>query len=395
MGYVHIRITGPDISGFVSNICGQGVILRDLQVDDGLRVRAIVRSQDLRSIIQLAGRTNHKVTVLSVGGLIVMISGLLRRPVLVLSLALVVFLTFWIPSRVFFVGIEGNQNVPYSRILLEAESCGIRFGAKRSVVRSEAVKNRLLESMPELQWVGVNTKGCIATISVKEDASQKNSSIAVPYSNIVADRDGIVLYSSVTAGAPACKVGEAVKEGQILISGWQDMGLIIKTTRAAGEIYAQTDRVVELVTPLSYVEKGKIKSDSINYSLIVGKKRINLSKGSGISYAGCDKIYASYYLTLPGGFTLPLALETTCSVSYEIAGILEDADHARALLSEQADKYLLAQTVSGTIQGRQLLFEEDKNLGRTTARYTCVEMIGRERIGEMDIQYGEDRGENR
>ena len=93
MGYVHIRITGPDISGFVSNICGQGVILRDLQVDDGLRVRAIVRSQDLRSIIQLAGRTNHKVTVLSVGGLIVMISGLLRRPVLVLSLALVVFLS--------------------------------------------------------------------------------------------------------------------------------------------------------------------------------------------------------------------------------------------------------------------------------------------------------------
>ena len=92
---------------------------------------------------------------------------------------------------------------------------------------------------------------------------------------------------------------------------------------------------------------------------------------------------------------MPLALETTCSVSYEIAGILEDADHARALLSEQADKYLLAQTVSGTIQGRQLLFEEDKNLGRTTARYTCVEMIGRERIGEMDIQYGEDRGENR
>lgn len=393
--YVHIQITGADVSGVMRNICEQGIVLENVRAEDGLCVRAVIRYRDLMRVKHMVKKANHRITVIHIGGLFILLSNLVKRPVLVLSVALLVFLSFWIPSRVFFVGVEGNRNVLTTRILQEAESCGICFGSKRSYVRSEIVKNNLLEAIPELQWVGVNTKGCTAMISVREDASQKNSSEAIGYSNIVADRDGIVLYTSVTAGMPACAVGDAVKEGQVLVSGWQDLGLLVKTTRASGEIFAQTERKIEMVTPLTLTQKGQIQQDRMEYSLIVGKKRINLSKGSGISYVGCDKIYASYYLTLPGGFVLPLALETNSKVIHDVSDDYKDAELAQALLAEQADNYLLAQTVSGTIQNRQLHFCKEQTLGRVVAHYTCVEMIGRERVGEMNIHYGENDGENR
>ena len=388
--FARIRITGANTSGVVDDLCKNGVVLEGVRAEDELSVCATIRSRDLTKLKGRVERQNHSVSVVGTGGIYQLTTEVVKRPILLFAICLIVFLSFWVPTRVFFIGVTGNGNILTWRILQEAESCGICFGAKRSYVRSEVVKNNLLESIPGLQWVGVNTKGCTAVISVREDLSEKSNTENVGYSNIVAERDGIVLYTSVTAGSPGCSVGDAVQEGQVLISGWQDMGLLVKTTRASGEIFALTEREIEMITPISMTEKGEIVADQTKYSLLVGKKRINLSKGSGISYTGCDKIYENYYLTFPGGFVLPLAMETERTVVHKTLDYSQDKASVQNLLSEQIDRYLLDQTVSGTIQGRFLQFEDEISLGRLVARYNCVEMIGRERIGEMNIQYGEN-----
>ena len=388
--FARIRITGANTSGVVDDLCKNGVVLEGVRAEDELSVCATIRSRDLTKLKGRVERQNHSVSVVGTGGIYQLTTEVVKRPILLFAICLIVFLSFWVPTRVFFIGVTGNGNILTWRILQEAESCGICFGAKRSYVRSEVVKNNLLESIPGLQWVGVNTKGCTAVISVREDLSEKSNTENVGYSNIVAERDGIVLYTSVTAGSPACAVGDAVQEGQVLISGWQDMGLLVKTTRASGEIFAQTERQIEMITPVSMTQKGEIVYDETKYSLLLGKKRINLSKGSGISYTGCDKIYERKYLTLPSGFVLPLAIEIERTIVREALEYSQDKECIQTLLLEQIDRYLLDQTVSGTIQSRILQIEDKKTLCRIIARYNCVEMIGRERIGEMNIQYGEN-----
>ena len=83
---------------------------------------------------------------------------------MVIGLCLLLLLVCILPTRVLFMRVEGNESIPENLILEAAEDCGIRFGASRSAVRSEKVKNGILSRISELQWVGVNTKGCIAVI---------------------------------------------------------------------------------------------------------------------------------------------------------------------------------------------------------------------------------------
>lgn len=387
---VHIRIAGADLSFVIQQICNNGVVLQNVVYEDLLHVQATVSYSDYKQIKEIAGRLNHKVMLDGIDGFLPQVYKAKKRPILILSIFFLVYLSLWIPSRVLFISVEGNSAVLTTQILQKAEACGIRFGAKRSVVRSEVVKNNLLESMPELGWVGVNTKGCTALIKVREDISQKNEEKAVAFSNIVAQRDGIVLHATVVSGTPACSVGDVVRQGQVLVSGWQDMGLVVRTSRAIGEIFAQTERKMEIVMPMKYAQKSEIIDSETKYSFLIGKKRINFSKGSGISHTGCDKIYSTYYLSLPGGFVLPLALETECTVIYEMADYSETSDNTQIVLLEQVDQYLLNQTVSGIIQDKQIRFFEDNGVGHMVGEYICVEMIGRERIGELDIQYGKN-----
>ena len=224
---------------------------------------------------QLAEKSGNEVKLRRIHSLIFILKSLMKRPVLVITLLCILLLTLWVPDRVLFISVEGNRTIPVTRILQEAEKCGICFGAKRGDVRSEIVKNHLLESMPELQWAGITTDGCTAIIRVLEDPTQETKMKPVAYSSIVAACDGIVTSCTVTSGSAVCAVGDAVKEGQLLISGYQDMGLLVKLSRSQGEVFAQTERDISLVTPLNYVKMEAIAGQETRYSLIIGKNRIN------------------------------------------------------------------------------------------------------------------------
>lgn len=51
-----------------------------------------------------------------------------------------------------------------------------------------------------------------------------------PYAvaNVVAARDGVLTEVSVTEGMRLCAVGDTVRQGQLLVSGYEDYGLFIR-----------------------------------------------------------------------------------------------------------------------------------------------------------------------
>jgi len=314
----------------------------------------------------------------------------LSRPLLLVGGGVLLTLVLWLPSRVFFVHVEGNSQIPARRILEAAENCGISFGASRREVRSERVKNALLFAVPELQWAGVNTAGCTATISVreKEDSGEQRKKAEV--ASIVASRDGYIIAGTATAGNLLVKPGETVRKGQVLISAYTDCGLSLRAERAEGEIMAQTIREAGAVMPSQYVKKGEVTRIKRKYSLLLRKKRIFLWKDSGIWEGSCGRMYEEYYITLPGGFQLPLAF---CVDSYFLCetgyGELpkEDAEYA---LKAFAQTYLSQRMIAGKILSGVQSVESEEGLYRLKGEYACVEMIG---ISRQE-QIGDTNGEN-
>lgn len=371
-GTVTLEIVSADNIDVLDRLRKWNITVFKLSYPDDLTVHITVSRTDYHAIVQILQKRGCKITVLRHNGIYWRIMDLLRRPVLTVGVLLYLFLVLTVPGKVFFVEVEGNESVPTRMILEAAQSSGIYFGVDRRQVRSERVKNALLEKIPALQWAGVNTNGCVAVISVRERQDttiheEKNTG------SIVAAQDGIIRQITVIKGTQLCTVGQAVKKGQILVSGYKDYGISIKFTGAEGEVFAQTERKLEAITPALVLLRTNPGGVERKYSLIIGKKQINFFKDSGISHTSCVKMYKKTYLVLPGGFTLPVALVTQEIIRYDTeAFYLEDFSFMESICRN----YLQSIMRYGTILQEESHIEVFEGVCRFTAGYSCHEQIG-------------------
>jgi sporulation protein YqfD len=343
-----------------------------------LTYRVSVRRTEYNLLVQLLQRCGASVKIVRKIGLCWKMGALLHRPVLVAAFLILMISTFLLPGRILFISVDGNTGIPDRQILSAAEDCGIRFGASRKLVMSEKVKNALLAAVPQLQWAGVNTSGCTAVISVRERLPEENPKEYHGVSNMTAIRDGYILSATVTSGTAHCMPGEAVKEGQLLISGYTDCGICIRASRAEGEIFAQTKRNLSAATPQNIHSIQESADRLSQISLLIGKKRINLWKDSRISHGSCGRMYEEYYVSLPGGFRLPLAVCVDRRQPYTLTETTIPENDAKQQLQQFSQGYLLRQMVAGQILNKQQTFSAAEGLYRLESQYTCAEMIGKE-----------------
>lgn len=384
-GTVRVELTSADLAGALTAINSVGIILFSTVQTGDLTMEMTLYRRDYADLVKLIRRRGEKLRLVNRLGLYWTGKRLLKRPILLIGVAFLLWLVLFLPTRVLFIRVEGNVTIPTRLILEQAAQCGIDFGAARREVRSEQMKNALLGAIPELQWAGINTTGCVATISVRERAEVEEVDQGTGVSSIVAIRDGVVQEMTVLRGSPTCQVGQAVQAGEVLISGYTDCGISIQATRAQGEVFAQTKRCLVLVSPGEYIEKGEVQRIEKKYSLLIGKKRINFYKDSGILDTSCDKMYFEYVLTLPGGFALPIALAVEQSTYYTSHTVSTDEERLQETLSRFAEQYLLSQMVAGQILERQEVVDQ----GCLYGEYACQEMIGREQSEEIIQSNGE------
>ena len=386
-GMLKVHLTSANISETMSAIAQAGFSVLNWDVIDELNAVFTVSKKDFKKIERILRQKGDQIEILGKTGIYWRIIHLFRRPVLLVGILILLLLNAYIPSRVLFIKVEGNSNIPTRKILEEAQKCGLSFGAERSEIRSERVKNALLESIPELQWSGVNTKGCVAVISVRERESIKEHPTQNVVSSIVAIRDGVIEKCTVTRGSALCKIGQAVKAGEILISGYTDCGITIQATRAEGEVYAKTERAVSVISPLEWLQNRSTGVSKTKYSLIIGKKRINLYNDSGISYPTCGKMYKEMYITLPGGFNLPVCIVEETWDDCVSTNIHMDADLLGTDLLNAAESYVIEQMVAGKVLNSSTVITTQESVAEMEGKYACLEMIGQVRKEEVYGKY--------
>ena len=210
------QITCADVSGFLSFLTKQGVWLRHVKFINKLEAKILIAAVQKECFESIAEKKGVAYIHVRTYGPTRLLQRVLHRPIMLVGVILLFILSWYIPGRVLFVTVEGNQTIPTARILEEAARAGVYFGASRRAIRSEQVKNHIINEMPQLKWVGVNTSGCVARINVSEkEATQGARQNAV--CSIVAERDGVITSCTVTAGSVLCVPGQAVKKGEILV----------------------------------------------------------------------------------------------------------------------------------------------------------------------------------
>lgn len=387
---IQVTLTGGDVIGSLKKITEQNIQIYDIYGAEELSVRFSVLQKDLKVIKKIAKSRGDNLKQENIGYWQSVFHFIQSRFVFILSCIFILLLSIWIPTKIFFVEIQGNETIPDNLILEVVEKYGLYFGADRADIRSESMKISLLSEMEQLDWVGITTAGCVATVEVKEkqihnDSNQDTS----PVSSIIASCDGVIEEITATKGTPLCKVGQVVRKGQVLISAYEDCGFVIKAGRAKGEVVAQTLHDLNVVSPSHCTVRESEISLKTNYSVIIGKNIINFHNNSGISPIGCVKIYEQKNITLPGGFELPFTVVKETIMEYNTVNTQISQEHV-VWMESISDSYLQSQIIAGTILQKKGTYGSDNACFLYQAQYICREQIGKNRIEETLNYYGKN-----
>lgn len=385
-GMIELVVTSAEPRQLLNTLTRTGMSIYHIKPIDELSMGLSIKESDLSTVRTICAMNRAEIKILSRTGIIFLLKRLLKRHLLLAGIFLWLFLNIYLPSRILFVEVEGNEVISAQQIIEKAERCGIFFGQERKLIRSEKVKNALLSEIPELKWVGINTTGCLAVISVSERVTAENSDDKPHVGHIVATQDGVISQLIVTKGSKLCVEGQAVTKGQVLVSGYTDCGLFVRAEEASAEVMAVTERNLKGKIPTKYLVRNEIINEDIEYSIQLGKNIVKLSNKARIYNGNCAKIYKRKFLTLPGGFQLPLALIYERTVCYEdtVSAVRKDD----LTLTDLADRYLRDQMLMGRILESHYKQLPSDDSYCFEAVYICEEMIGKQRQEEIGKENG-------
>lgn len=381
-GQTRLRLTGASPEQCLNALTKEGIAFTQIEREDALHYSITILPQDARKAEGIAEKCFCESEIVRQRGLRFDIKQALKRPVLLLGLLVCLFLSFYLQSYVWVIEVDGCESLPDEKLLRTLSEMDVSVGARTEDIDLQEVRTRLLKQLPELSWVAVNRTG--GRLSVLACAREETKNNEPPYAaaDLVAVRDGIITYANVSEGMRLFSLGDSVREGQVLVSGFEDYGLCLKGVCASGEVYGQTWYMGTLVTPSFSMKKSYTGRTWTHRTLIIGRKRINLSGNSSFLGTLCDKITDTTQLTLPG-YRFPVILETETYREYTLTQEALPPSEAEQMLLEAWDRALEDGMIAGKIEQTTHHCIESGGLYVLQATSTCNELLSRVKPMQM------------
>lgn len=301
-----------------------------------------------------------------------------HRQVLVYSALVAAAFLVWSPFFIWDFTVYGNDTVSETAILRALQEQGVTIGSFGLAVDSVDLRNHVLVELPELSWIAVNVSGCRAYVQVQERVMAPELQLRNTPSNVVATQDGLVLWVNALDGQAMALKGTMVTQGQLLIAGISDIapyGAQIRT--GLGTVSARTWHAYSTNFPSVVEKKGYTGEESTQWSVILGRKRINFFVDSSNWGANYDKIIKTTQWTL---FGLPLPISTISQTicPYTNEEVTLDAQMVQALACEILEPYLRTQlSPDGSVSSSLCQVRQTDSGWSATLQAECVEQIGK------------------
>lgn len=338
-GYVKIILECCRPERMVSLLVSEGVALHNMQRKGIHKMLAVISLRDYQLLCDLAETYGCTVTALSSSGLPVCLKALLGRPMLIFSVILWLAAGIIFSRRVFIINIIGCDAVKKAGVLSLIEETGIKRGAPKAKIDSEEIKRALYNYDERVSFADIRLHGVVLTVVIREADAFKPSGRDDAPSSIYADKDCVIVKLTAGHGNPKARPGQAVKRGELLISGDITPERANPETRvkvaAEGVILGQTayrfsvriERGAEI-----YMRTGK-RLPFTDISLF------GLKPASKISFPNCERERQS--VKWLAGCGLPVKVESGfCYELIPVTGELSDAAMT-GLALKKADALIL------------------------------------------------------
>lgn len=270
-GMLTVQADGPFTERLL-NIC----MHRNLLVKDVKRCgnNRVIFKTDIASFMQMhtpAHRTKSRIRIKKRSGLPFLIKRFRKRlPVLVGIIAIGIVLGY-ASTHIMGITVFGNSRIDTQTIYNSLSECGLSLGAKTSDIDNDLIRNKMMNKLDDLAWIGINANGSRVYVEIierieKENGLEKDGAAC----NLIASRDGVIDHTEIREGQTLIKKGSGVCKGDVLVSGIIDSPVDgFRFVKARGEVYAKTVYTKKREYKLNYIESHYTGKSKARYSVKV------------------------------------------------------------------------------------------------------------------------------
>lgn len=219
-GYLKIRIVGYSPERFL-NLCRHHHIylwgLRPCKNNYEL----FISVKNFRKLKPIIKKTRTKVVILNRYGLPFFLHKYRKRKVFFAGFVCCVISIYVMSAFVWNIHIEGNYSRTDEVILEYLKTTGVYHGMRKSQIDCPRIVKDIRKKFDDIIWASASVEGTRLLIQVKEntDTVRENTEKEEEASDLVAAQDGKIVRIITRTGVPLVAAGDAVKKGDILVSG--------------------------------------------------------------------------------------------------------------------------------------------------------------------------------
>ncbi|HHT53596.1 MAG TPA: sporulation protein YqfD [Clostridiales bacterium] len=360
----------------ILNLCLKyGIIYKDLKLGPGSIT--LECSMYTAELLRLAcAERGISLWVVEKYGLPVILRRYKRRVGVLVGLILAAVLVFLSERFVWDIRITGCENIEENDVILQLGEQNFRIGSYIPTLDVDVIENRFLINSEDIAWISINLRGSVAYVEIREKTKKPEPKNHVP-ANLIAARDGQIEAIEATSGKPVVKVGDHVRQGDLLVSGVYDSSVWgYRYTRAEGAVYARTSREIHVEIPLEYEVKRYSGEEHTETALIFFSKEIKLYRNTGFLSGTYDTICSVEDICLFDGTRLPLSLARTVYRWYTKETATRSAGQAAELAYAELDRQIAELTLGGAqLLRKSISWLLTENSYRLDCNLTLIENI--------------------
>ena len=320
-----IKVQGDNFFRFLNVCVSLGVDFYEMKLhmqEDREEIYLCIKNRDFDKVKEASVKTGNSFEVIKEFGLLVYVRRFFSRKTFYISIIVAIIFLYSLTMFIWQVKISGCVNRNEAEILNFIKNSGVGYGVLKKNIDCDAIENAIRNEYSDVLWVSVSVKGTGLFIQIKEN-TYLNDKLALNEgcTDLVADGEGIVVSMVTRTGVSKVKVGDTVKEGDVLISGVKEYLNDAKEVYKTEHVYADGDVIIEYKQVYTFTYSNKIKiREYVN-----NKKgyNIRLFDRSILNYQPDmnDKNYEKYsennVVVVGEAFYLPLSISKTFYKEYQ------------------------------------------------------------------------------
>ena len=367
-GYLEVIVSSEEPERFL-NICSAKNI-ETWQVVPREKDYVLTMSvADFYKIKEIAKKTRTRVRIQRKCGYPFFVYKNRRRKAYLLGIFAFIAIVYTLSLFVWDIHFEGMYSYTEDVLLEYLTENNIKHGTLKSDIDCTQIEKMLRNNFFDITWVSVSLEGTRLTVHIQENYDYDIvTESEYEMSDIIAERDAVIVSIITRSGTPMVKQGSTVGENDILVSGNvvvnNEYGEMIKQEygNADADILAQTVYNYSESLPVKYEEKVYTGEKKNSYGITIFNKSFYLFSGKA-DYPSFDRVVEQKQLKIGENFYLPIYYFKTSYNEYVAENRNYTEQEAKGLLQKNIDDFFQELIEKGVqiIENNVTIRQEGKN----------------------------------